>query len=297
MIKLFYRQKILLGLLQGFGGSVSNINFQKYLFLFTQTCQSEPSYEFVPYKFGGFSFQSYADKRKLVEKELLQNDDSWKVAKDVDCLSQLKLGDESKIIKFCNKYSSIRGNDLIQHVYKEFPYYAIKSEISEKLMSIEELERIGKLTPVQNDIALFTIGYEGSTFENYLNRLIKNNITTLVDVRKNALSRKYGFSKKTLSETIQKLGIKYKHMPALGIISEKRNSLKTQSDYNALFDEYEDTVLRQNDDALKELLQIIKKDKRVAITCFEKTVCMCHRGRVANALEKRPEWQYMTYHI
>lgn len=297
MTKLFNRQKILLGLLQGFGGKVNNVNFQKYLFLFTQNCQSEPSYDFVPYKFGCFSFQSYADKRKLVERELLTTDDNWVIANDVNYLNQLPPGESSKINKFCQKYAGIYGKNLVREVYREFPYYAIKSEISEKLMSKQELENITQHVPTQRDSVLFTIGYEGSTLENYLNRLIKNNVKTLVDVRKNPLSRKYGFSKKTLSETIRKLGMEYIHMPDLGIISQKRNNLKTQSDYNTLFDEYERTVLRQNETALNSLLGLVEDDKRVAITCFEEKACMCHRGRVAKALVQLPNWNYEIDHI
>jgi len=297
MIKLFNRQRILLGLLQGFGGNVSNVNFQKYLFLFTQNCQSEPSYDFVPYKFGCFSFQSYADKRKLVEKELLTKDDNWVIANDVNYVDQLPLGERSKINKFCKKYTGKNGKDLIREVYREFPYYAINSEISEKLMSRQELDNIIQHFPTQRNSVLFTIGYEGSTLENYLNRLIKNNVKTLVDVRKNPLSRKYGFSKRTLSETIRKLGMEYIHMPDLGIISEKRNNLKTQSDYNRLFDEYERTVLQQNETALNRLLRLVEDDKRVAITCFEEKAWMCHRGRVAKALKQSPNWNYGITHI
>lgn len=62
---------------------------------------------------------------------------------------------------------------------------------------------------------LFTIGYEGSSLDGYLNRLIKNNVRTLIDLRRNPLSRKYGFSKKTLAETVKKLGIDYVHIPEL----------------------------------------------------------------------------------
>ena len=68
----------------------------------------------------------------------------------------------------------------------------------------------------------------------------------LCDVRKNPLSRKYGFSKSTLSETLNKLGIEYTHLGALGIASEKRQYLNAQSDYDRLFDEYENTILAQN---------------------------------------------------
>ena len=57
---LFARQRLLLSLLDALGGTVANTDFQKLLFLYAQEWETEPSYEFVPYQFGGFSFTSYA---------------------------------------------------------------------------------------------------------------------------------------------------------------------------------------------------------------------------------------------
>ena len=116
-------------------------------------------------------------------------------------------------------------------------------------------------------------------------------------MRRNPLSRKYGFSKKTLSETLKKIGIEYVHIPELGIASDKRRELNTQADYDRLFDSYEKQELKRNKTALKQLFDIFLDRKRVAITCFEAQVCMCHRGRVAKALSRLPEWQYNTSHI
>jgi len=48
-------------------------------FLYTQEFEKEPSFEFVPYKFGSFSFQSYADKRRLVEIGALADSDDWRL--------------------------------------------------------------------------------------------------------------------------------------------------------------------------------------------------------------------------
>ena len=57
---------------------VSNMDFQKLLLLYTQECEMKPTYEFVPYKYGGFSFTSYADKRRLTKAGLLvQDDQQW----------------------------------------------------------------------------------------------------------------------------------------------------------------------------------------------------------------------------
>lgn len=174
---------------------------------------------------------------------------------------------------------------------------AINSEIAARLMTEKELAAIAAKRPRDTVPVLFTIGYEGSSFEGYLNRLIKNNVRTLIDVRRNPLSRKYGFSKKTLGETVQKLGIEYVHIPELGIASEQRQELNTQADYDRLFEAYEKRELAENKDFLKRIHELLRERRRVALTCFEADVCMCHRGRVAGALAELPGWDYETRHI
>ena len=292
---LNYRQKTLIGLLSTFGGRLSNTDFQKYLFLFTQEFENEPSFEFVPYRFGGFSFQSCADKRRLVEVGALVDEDGWQLQDGF--LAKKGLFDEDAFSKCYDKYSALKGTKLIQDVYRRYPYYAIKSEIADRLMDDDEIAAIKSARPETAKACFFTIGYEGSSFEGYLNRLIKNNVKTLVDVRRNPLSRKYGFSKKTLSETVAKLGIEYIHIPQLGISSDQRQELNTQADYDRLFASYEKNELKKNKVALNQLFEIFKDRKRVAITCFEAHVCMCHRGRVAKALQRLPDWQYDISHI
>jgi len=148
-----------------------------------------------------------------------------------------------------------------------------------------------------NDYKFFTIGYEGNSFEHYLNRLINNNVKVLCDVRKNAISRKYGFSKKTLANALENLGIQYIHFSELGIESEKRKNLIVKSDYDALFEEYENTTLKENAKALENIYNVFLEKKRVAITCFEADHCMCHRNSVVKALLKFPSWQFPIEHI
>ena len=164
-------------------------------------------------------------------------------------------------------------------------------------MNAHEVSAIAAARPAASAPCFLTIGYEGSSFDGYLNRLIKNNVKTLVDVRRNPLSRKYGFSKGTLSDTVKNLGIGYVHIPELGVASERRQQLNTQADYDRLFNSYEKQELKQNGKALQDLFGIFLKDKRVAITCFEADVCMCHRGRVAKAMSALPGWKYDIRHI
>lgn len=289
-----FRQKTLLGLLSAFGGHLPSTDFQKYLFLYTREFQQDPSFEFVPYRFGSFSFQSYADKRRLVDIGALADAEDWQLQ---DGFSTDGLFDEATFRRCYVQYSHLHGTKLLQDVYRRYPYYAIKSERAAKIMNDHELSAINAARPAASATCLFTIGYEGSSLEGYLNRLIKNSVKTLVDVRRNPLSRKYGFSKKTLSDIVKKLGINYVHIPELGIASDRRQELNTQADYDRLFNSYEKQELTQNGEALKDLFELLLRDKRIAITCFEANVCMCHRGRVANAMSALPDWKYSVRHV
>ena len=103
-------------------------------------------------------------------------------------------------------------------------------------------------------------------------------------MRKNPLSRKYGFSKKTLQNACEAVNIKYIHLPELGIVSEKRKSLSSQKDYDALFSDYEQNIIPNQKREIKFIFSLIKNYERVAITCYEAQPTLCHRSRVANAV-------------
>ena len=63
---------------------------------------------------------------------------------------------------------------------------------------------------------LFTIGYEGATQPDVIARLKAAGVETLVDVRAVAASRRAGFSKTILGESLKAEGIDYLHLRALG---------------------------------------------------------------------------------
>ncbi len=295
---MFYRQKVLLSLLDAFGGELPSTDFQKYLFLFTRLCEKDRSYEFVPYKFGCFSFQSYGDKAKLIEQGFLEDQNDWKISnKDRNRPYLLKSDDRKKIDLFVTKYKKLKGRKLIEHVYKGYPYYAINSLIAKDILGEDEYSSVRRLKKRKRGNLFATIGYEGLTIEEYINKLIENDVRMLVDVRKNPLSRKYGFSKNKLSELLSRVGIEYLHIPELGIVSEKRSSLATRADYKKLFDEYERTVLVDQQPALTRLYETYVDRKRVAITCFEECHTMCHRHKVAEAVVPLANEGFVVKHL
>ena len=284
---IYYRQKVLLALLDALGGNVPATDFQKHLFIYTTRFEREKSYDFVPYKYGCYSFQAVADRQKLIEKGYLQDKDGWTLAKaNLNYANSLKKGDDKQLQIFVELFGAKRGKKLIQYVYRTYPYYAINSEIAEKHLNEEELAQVKNAAPAKRRTSIFaTIGYEGESVESYINKLIKNDIRMLVDVRKNPVSRKYGFSQRILSSLLNRLGIEYVHIPALGIDASDRQQLNTQNDYDRLFDKYENTVLVDQKTSLQNLYALHAKKKRIAITCFEKDYCQCHRSRVADAIK------------
>jgi uncharacterized protein (DUF488 family) len=142
-----------------------------------------------------------------------------------------------------------------------------------------------------------TIGYEGKSLESYLNQLLQDSVTLLCDVRRNPLSRKYGFAKGTLSKACEGVGVRYEHLPELGIASEERKDLVTQADYDALFETYERETLPRQTEALNRIRHWVAEGERVALTCYEAHACQCHRHCVAEALEKGGKRKLLISHL
>ena len=296
---LIERQRLLLTLLDALREPVGNTDFQKLLFLYTRECEASPSYEFVPYKFGAFSFTSYADKRKLTAEGLIEEDEqNWKLTEAGRQMARKHAVTPLVASRFCRERANLRGNALIAEQYRKHPYYATRSEIVDKLkLPAEDRQRIAAVQPKKAGAGLATIGYEGKSLESYLNQLLQAGVTLLCDVRRNPLSRKYGFSKRTLSNACEGVGIRYEHLPELGIDSEERRELKTQADYDALFAEYERKSLPKQTEALAKIRAWVKQGERVALTCFELLPHQCHRHCVAEALAQGAGKDWVAVHL
>lgn len=297
---LFERQKRLLALLDALGGSVGGLDFQKLLFLYCREMEENPSYEFVPYRFGGFSFTSYADKRRLIERGLLADEErQWKLTPAGRNTAQVDGRIRVRMDDFARNHSTLRGDALVAEAYRRHPYYATRSEMSARLLAKDPvtLEAIEAESPTAPLPGLCTIGYEGRTLENYLNLLLRDGVTLLCDVRRNPLSRKYGFSKGTLGKACASVGVRYEHLPELGIASDQRRELNSQADFDALFEVYERESLPKQTAALATITNWIDQGERVALTCFEKHPQQCHRHCVAEALEQSPTSRLATTHL
>lgn len=285
-----------MALVDGFGGEMCPISLQKALFLFCLEQENDVrAYSFVPYKYGCFSFQANQDISTLEKYGYLERSQGKiKLVKRECFLSELNLFDIGRLHEICTTYKDYSDDDFVKYTYLKYPFYAINSEIAEKYLSQEQMETVRRKDKRRTltNYTLFTIGYEGVSLESYLDKLLVYGVKVLCDVRKNAYSQKYGFSKSQIKLACDGVGIRYIHIPELGIESDQRQALNSQHDYDVLFEQYRNTTLKNSESYLKMIIELIGKEQRVALTCFEKDVRQCHRTQIAHKLMSYPGINY-----
>jgi len=134
---------------------------------------------------------------------------------------------------------------------------------------------------------LFTIGYEQAKPAAVLRELRHAKIDILVDTRAVAASRRPGFSKKQLAAALDDEGIAYIHLQKLGTPAEGRAAARS-GDTDRLWKIYDKHIkTREAQDALDELLALIKSKKRIALLCYCRDPKTCHRSRIVANVKKR----------
>lgn len=132
---------------------------------------------------------------------------------------------------------------------------------------------------------IYLTGYERETVKEFLTKLKKQHITTVIDIRAKPLSRKNGFSKNILRKILNREGISYFHFEELGAPEILRNELKEENGYLNFFQKYRKYV-HNKPQLIKRLLKTIYENGRSTLLCFEKNYELCHRSIVASELLK-----------
>ena len=130
--------------------------------------------------------------------------------------------------------------------------------------------------------ALFTFGYEGLTIDSFVARLKEVEVGVVVDVRELPLSRKKGFSKTAFAEMLNRHGIEYLHVPALGCPRPVRNAYRSSQDWNAYTRGFLAHLHKQKD-AIAEVTSV-SRTRTACLVCFESDFNYCHRSMVAAAI-------------
>jgi len=134
---------------------------------------------------------------------------------------------------------------------------------------------------------LFTIGYEQAKPAAVMRELKQAKIDLVVDTRAVAASRRPGFSKRQLAAALAEEGIDYVHLQKLGTPAEGRQAARA-GDYDRLWKIYDKHIQQaESQQALGELLALIKSKKRIALLCYCRDPKTCHRSRIVAQVKKR----------
>jgi uncharacterized protein (DUF488 family) len=128
---------------------------------------------------------------------------------------------------------------------------------------------------------IYSVGYEGLTVPGLVERLQQNRIEELVDVRASPYSRKPGFSKKRLAESLTAAGIAYRHEPLLG------NAFRDVDDFAAAMGLMREYLGAGEPAEAVARLVALAEGRRVAVLCLESDQRRCHRQAVLDAARDR----------
>ncbi len=133
-----------------------------------------------------------------------------------------------------------------------------------------------------------TVGHSTHPIEDFIHILEAHGIRTLVDVRTIPRSRHNPqFNRESLSASLQKAGIDYRHLPGLGGLRHPRKDSINTGWRNASFRGYADYMLsREFGESLNALIELASQAP-TAIMCAEAVPWRCHRSLIADALVAR----------
>lgn len=272
------RQKALLMILQQAGGTASSLQMMKWAFLLSFETPSQGGktfYQFIPYRYGPYSFTLNQETDSLIRHGFLEKgaDNRWKLTSLGANLEVTLPNSVSKdICQIIATYGKLSGQKLIDLVYDKYSWFTINSE----LPSGRKEQR-----PVAKK-CIYTAGYEGKTVDEFLNLLMEAGISRLIDVRYNPISRRYGFHKSTLSRLCHSLNIDYQHFPGLGIPGSERECIDSENQYITLFENYRlNLPCRQKD--LDNVTKLLNSEPSVLV-CMEANPNCCHRNVLAQYL-------------
>ena len=275
------RQKFLLAMLLEAPSCLSKTALTKWVFLLkNEVCLGEKLtlYDFVPYKYGPFSFTLYRDLRNLMSNGYVDPKGlslcPTAVGRARAVCQTLSEPLVRAVKQMVQKYSRLSMNELIRYVYTRYPWFASRSQVFDHPNQ-----------PAETKTATYTIGYGRLSVDAFLNKLLTSGIRCIVDVRSNPVSRKYGFHKTTLSRLSASCEIEYHHFPELGIPSVLRQGLTSYKDYEALFSYYEKHILPNVRSQIAHAAEIMA-EKPSVLMCMESDPAYCHRTPLASVIDK-----------
>lgn len=146
--------------------------------------------------------------------------------------------------------------------------------------------RVGQDDPVHPVIdmsTLATVGYQGRSPDDLLELLSDAGVTMVIDVRLTPVSRKPGYSKRSLGGALAEAGIGYRHLPELGNPKDNRDAFRRgERESRERF--LARLATPEAEHALAEVRALMRRGENVALLCFEQDAATCHRRLVSDEL-------------
>ncbi|MFC7216195.1 DUF488 family protein [Saliphagus sp. GCM10025334] len=136
---------------------------------------------------------------------------------------------------------------------------------------------------------VYTFGHSSRSIEEFVSALCIYDITVVVDIRRFPGSRRNPqFGADALAATLNKQGIRYRHLEALGgRRSESRTDSPNDEWENDSFQAYADYALTDEFQTALDELVALAEDEVPVIVCAEAVYWRCHRRIVADWLLAR----------
>jgi len=137
-------------------------------------------------------------------------------------------------------------------------------------------------------VTIYTVGHSTRPIEDFIALLAAHGVGQLIDIRTIPRSRTNPqFNRDTLPKTLERAGMAYGNMPALGGLRRARPDSPNTAWRNPSFRGYADYMQTSEfAEAVAQLIEIAQ-GKQTAIMCAEAVPWRCHRSLVADALTAR----------
>jgi len=130
---------------------------------------------------------------------------------------------------------------------------------------------------------IFTIGYEGTTVDEFLDALKTAGVQRVIDVRALPLSRRPGFSKSALRGALEEAGIDYVHLKALGTPADGRAAARAGR-HAEMARIYASQLELPEAIAQGAQMLALAEEQPSALLCFERDPAQCHRTLLLEAV-------------
>lgn len=133
---------------------------------------------------------------------------------------------------------------------------------------------------------IYTIGYEGTDIDRFVQTLKLVGIEVLVDVRAVPVSRKKGFSKTKLGARCAISGLGYEHLVDLGDPKNGRDAARggRHAEFKRIYGSH---LAEAPTVTAIERVADLASSNVICLMCFERDPLTCHRSMVGERLEER----------